>query len=69
MCDGRDVLIYKAFCLDVAQGRISGQPKETTTRGAHGGEEVGWLLALFYGVSTLFGSFNAELDFKQFSLV
>ena len=25
----------------------------------------GW----FYGVSTLFGPFNAELNFKQFSLV
>ena len=27
---------------------------------------VGWL---FYGISTLFGSFNVELNFKQFSLV
>ena len=28
-----------------------------------------WLLVvLFYHVSTLFGSFNAELNFKQFSL-
>ena len=26
------------------------------------------LVVLFYGVSTLFGSFNAELNFKQFSL-
>ena len=31
---------------------------------------VGWLVRwLFYDVSTLFGSFNAELNFKQFSLV
>ena len=31
---------------------------------------VGFLLVvLFYGVSALFGSFNVELDFKQFSLV
>ena len=31
---------------------------------------VGWLVGLFVkGVSTLFGSFNAELNFKQFSLV
>ena len=34
----------------------------------------GWLVVLFYGVSTLFGSFNAELShfdksFKQFNLV
>ena len=33
---------------------------------------VGWLVVLFYGVSTLFGSFNAELSLdkslKQFSL-
>ena len=34
---------------------------------------VSWLVVLFclvvfYGVSTLFGSFNAELNFKQFSL-
>ena len=28
-----------------------------------------WLVVLFYGVSTSVGSFNAELDFKQFSLV
>ena len=29
---------------------------------------VGWLV-LFYGISTLFKSFNAKLNFKQFSLV
>ena len=29
---------------------------------------VGWLVVLLYGVSTLFGLFNAELNFKQFSL-
>ena len=29
---------------------------------------VGWLVDLFYGVSTLSESFNAELNFKQFSL-
>ena len=29
---------------------------------------VGWLVILFYGVSTLFELFNAELNFKQFSL-
>ena len=28
-------------------------------------ELVGW----FYSVSTLFGSFNTELNFKQFNLV
>ena len=28
-----------------------------------------WSVVLFYSVSTLFGSFNAELNFKQFSLV
>ena len=32
-------------------------------------ETVVWLAVLFYGVSTLFGSFNAELNFKQFNLV
>ena len=31
--------------------------------------KVGWLVGLFYGVSTLFGSFNTGLNFKQFSLV
>ena len=30
--------------------------------------KVGWLV-LFNGVSTFFGLFNAELNFKQFSLV
>ena len=30
---------------------------------------VSWLVALFYGVSTLFESFKAELNSKQFSLV
>ena len=30
---------------------------------------VGWLVGWFSGVSTLSGSFNAELNFKQFSLV
>ena len=35
---------------------------------------VDWLIILFYGVSTLHGSFNAELihydkSFKQFSFV
>ena len=29
---------------------------------------VVWLVVLFYGVSTLFRSFNTELNFKQFSL-
>ena len=29
---------------------------------------VGWLVVLFFIVSTLFGSFNAELNFEQFSL-
>ena len=29
----------------------------------------GWLVVLFYGVSTLSGSFNSELNFKQFSSV
>ena len=28
----------------------------------------GWLVVLFYGLSTLFGSFNAELKFKQIRL-
>ena len=28
-----------------------------------------WLVVRFYGISTLFGLFNAELNFKQFSLV
>ena len=30
---------------------------------------LGWLVGWFYGVSNLFGSFNAEMNFKQFSLV
>ena len=30
---------------------------------------IGWLFGLFYGVLTLFRSFNAKLSFKQFSLV
>ena len=30
---------------------------------------VGWLDVLFYGLSTIFGSFNAKLNFKQFSIV
>ena len=30
---------------------------------------IGWLVGWFYGIATLFGSFNAELNFKQFSLV
>ena len=30
---------------------------------------VGWLVVSFYGISTLFGSFNAKLNFKQFNLV
>ena len=30
---------------------------------------VGWLVVLFYGISTLFGLFDAKLNFKQFSLV
>ena len=30
---------------------------------------VDWLVGWFYGVSILFGSFNAELNFKQSSLV
>ena len=30
---------------------------------------VCWLIVLFYGVLTLFGSFNAESNFKQFTLV
>ena len=29
---------------------------------------VGWLVILFYGVSTHYGLFNAKLNFKQFSL-
>ena len=29
---------------------------------------VGWLVILFYGVSNVFGSFNIELNVKQFSL-
>ena len=29
----------------------------------------GWLVGWFYGVSIFFESFNAELNFKQFSLV
>ena len=35
-------------------------------------KEVGWLVGCFvllYGISTLFRSFNAKLNFKQFSLV
>ena len=28
----------------------------------------GWLVVLFYGTSILFGSINAELNFKQFNL-
>ena len=28
-----------------------------------------WLVGWFYGISILFGSFNTELNFKQFSLV
>ena len=30
---------------------------------------VGWLVGLFYGIATFLRSFNAELNFKQFSLV
>ena len=26
---------------------------------------VGWFVRSFYGVSTLFGSFNADLNFKK----
>ena len=38
------------------------------------GMRIGRLVVMFYGISTLFGSFNAELSlfdksFKQFSLV
>ena len=33
------------------------------------GHLIGWLVVLFYGVSALFWSFNAELNFKQFNLV
>ena len=29
---------------------------------------LSWFVVLFYSVSTLFGLFNAELNFKQFSL-
>ena len=29
---------------------------------------VGWSVVLFYSISTLFGSFNAELNFKRISL-
>ena len=36
---------------------------------AHALIHVGWLAVFFYGVSTLFRSFNPELNFKQFSLV
>ena len=32
-------------------------------------ELVDWLIGLFYFVSTLFGPFNAELNFKQLSIV
>ena len=31
--------------------------------------KVGWFVVLFYGISTLFGSFTAESNFKQFGLV
>ena len=31
--------------------------------------KVDWLVVLLYGISIFFGSFNAELNFKQFSLV
>ena len=31
--------------------------------------QSGWLVGLFYGVSTLFGFFNAELNLRQFSSV
>ena len=30
---------------------------------------VGWLVVLLFGISTLIGSFNAELNFKKLSLV
>ena len=30
---------------------------------------IGWLVVLFYGIITLFGSFNTKLNFKQFTLV
>ena len=29
----------------------------------------GWLVEMLYGISSLFGSFNAKLNFKLFSLV
>ena len=29
----------------------------------------GWLVVLFYGLSNLFGSFNPELNFNQFTWV
>ena len=31
--------------------------------------KIGWFVVLFYGVSAFFRLFNAELNFKQFSLV
>ena len=31
--------------------------------------QVSGLVVLFYGVSTLFGSFNAQLNFTQYNLV
>ena len=30
--------------------------------------KLGWLVVLFYGISTLFRSFNTKFNFKQFSL-
>ena len=30
---------------------------------------IGWLVVLFYSVSTILGSFNVDLNFKRFSLV
>ena len=46
-------------------------PKNADTKAQ---AEKGWLVVLFYSVSTHFKSFNAELDhfdksFKEFSLV
>ena len=45
----------------------SGIPSAKTWCEKH--PKVGRLVVLFYSVSTLFGSFNAESNFKPFSLV
>ena len=35
----------------------------------HNSSLVGWLVVLFYSVSTIFGSFNTESNFQQFIFV